>query len=142
MEITEVRVKLMDDRSGNQRLSAFCSVTVDNTFVLHDLKIIEGDKGRFVAMPSRKIADRCHNCGGKNCLTARFCNQCGCRLAANRMQRDQDGRAKLHVDVAHPINAAGRERIQTAVLEAYGAELARASQPGYVSSYDRWQETA
>ena len=50
MEITEVRIKLMEDNSGsNERLQAFCSITFDDMFVIRDLKIIEGAKGFFVA---------------------------------------------------------------------------------------------
>src|SRR4249919_3364255 len=73
--ITEVRIKLMED--NNERLQAFCSVTFDDAFVVRDLKIIEGTKGSFVAMPSRKLTDRCSSCGCKNHLRSRYCNQCG-----------------------------------------------------------------
>ena len=137
MEITEVRIKLMEDNSGsNERLQAFCSITFDDMFVIRDLKIIEGAKGFFVAMPSRKLTDRCHNCGTKNHLRSRFCNQCGSRLDENRAIRDADGRAKLHADIAHPINSMCREKIQGAVLASYADELERAKMPGYVSRYD------
>ncbi len=137
MEITEVRIKLMEDNSGsNERLQAFCSITFDDMFVIRDLKIIEGAKGFFVAMPSRKLTDRCHNCGTKNHLRSRFCNQCGSRLDENRAIRDADGRAKLHADIAHPINSMCREKIQGAVLASYADELERSKLPGYVSRYD------
>ena len=137
MEITEVRIKLMEDNSGsNERLQAFCSITFDDMFVIRDLKIIEGAKGFFVAMPSRKLTDRCHNCGTKNHLRSRFCNQCGSRLDENRAIRDADGRAKLHADIAHPINSMCREKIQSAVLASYADELERSKLPGYVSRYD------
>ena len=53
MEITEVRVKLMEE--PGERLQAFCSITFDDAFVVRDLKIIEGTSGPFVAMPSRKL---------------------------------------------------------------------------------------
>jgi stage V sporulation protein G len=132
--ITEVRIKLMED--NNERLQAFCSVTFDDAFVVRDLKIIEGTKGSFVAMPSRKLTDRCTSCGCKNHLRARFCNQCGHKLDENRATRDADGRAKLHADIAHPINSAAREVIQTAVLKAYHEEKERSKQPGYVCMYD------
>jgi stage V sporulation protein G len=134
--ITEVRIKLMEDNHENERLQAFCSVTFDNAFVVRDLKIIEGTKGSFVAMPSRKLTDRCGHCGCKNHLRARFCNQCGGKLDENRATRDADGRAKLHADIAHPINSACREVIQAAVLKAYTEERERSKQPGYVSNYD------
>ena len=137
MEITEVRIKLMEDNSGsNERLQAFCSITFDDMFVIRDLKIIEGAKGFFVAMPSRKLTDRCHHCGTKNHLRSRFCNQCGSRLDENRAIRDADGRAKLHADIAHPINSMCREKIQGAVLASYADELERSKMPGYVSRYD------
>lgn len=134
MVITEVRIKLVED--NNERLQAFCSVTFDNAFVVRDLKIIEGTKGSFVAMPSRKLTDRCPQCGCKNHLRARHCNQCGQKLDENRAIRDADGRAKLHADIAHPINSACREVIQSAVLKAYQEERERSKQPGYVCTYD------
>ena len=134
MVITEVRIKLMED--NNERLQAFCSVTFDDAFVVRDLKIIEGTKGSFVAMPSRKLTDRCPQCGSKNHLRARHCNQCGGRLDEDRATRDADGRAKLHADIAHPINSACREVIQTAVIRAFQEEKERSKQPGYVCRYD------
>jgi len=134
--ITEVRIKLMEDNNENERLQAFCSVTFDDAFVVRDLKIIEGTKGSFVAMPSRKLTDRCTGCGCKNHLRARFCNQCGHKLDEDRATRDADGRVKLHADIAHPINSACREVIQTAVLKAFTAEKERSKQPGYVCTYD------
>jgi stage V sporulation protein G len=132
--ITEVRIKLMED--NNERLLAFCSVTFDDMFVVRDLKIIEGSKGSFVAMPSRKLTDRCMHCGSKNHLRARFCNQCGTKLDEDRAIRDADGRAKLHADIAHPINSACREKIQTAILKSYQEEKERSKMPGYVCTYD------
>lgn len=134
MVITEIRIKLMED--NHERLQAFCSVTFDDAFVIRDLKIIEGTKGSFVAMPSRKLTDRCHQCGCKNHLRARFCNQCGMRLDEDRVTRNTEGRAKLHADIAHPINSNCREAIQSAIIKAYQEEKERAKQPGYICRYD------
>jgi len=134
--ITEVRIKLCEE--NNERLLAFCSVTFDNAFVVRDLKIIEGTKGIFVAMPSRKLTDRCPRCGGKNHLRARFCNQCGTRQDEQRAMRATDGRAKLHADIAHPIHSAARELIQSAVVKAYQDEKEKSKQPGYVCTYDEF----
>src|SRR5438132_7150714 len=103
MEITEVRIKLMED--SDDRLQGFCSVTFDNCFVVRDLKIIDGASGPFVAMPSRKLTSHCHQCGTKNHLKAPYCNQCGARLREDRTIRDAEGRAKLYADIAHPINS-------------------------------------
>ncbi len=138
MEITEVRIKLMDDPS--ERLRAFCSVTFDNSFVVRDLKIIEGASGPFVAMPSRKLTSHCSQCGAKNHLRAVYCNQCGKRIQHDGSARSDDGRAKLYADIAHPINSPCREMIQNKVVEAYHEELERAKQPGYVSRYDDYDD--
>jgi stage V sporulation protein G len=53
MKITEVRISLRDD----DKLKAFVSITLDNCFVVRGLKIIKGNRGMFVAMPSRKRPD-------------------------------------------------------------------------------------
>lgn len=134
MEITEVRIKLMEDAS--ERLQAFCSITFDNSFVIRDLKIIDGSNGPFVAMPSRKLTAHCPQCGCKNHLRAAHCNQCGTRLAEDRLIKDEDGRAKLYADIAHPINSACREMIQDRVIREFRAELDRSKLPGYRSTYD------
>lgn len=139
MEITDVRIKLTDDGvDSNERLRAFCSITIDDIFVVHDLRIIEGAKGHFVAMPSRKLTDRCRKCGAKNHLTARYCASCAAPLGENRAAADEDGRpARLHADIAHPINPRGRRLVQDAVLDAYREEVELSRQPGYVSRYEQ-----
>ena len=129
MEISEIRVKLISNK--DERLKAFCSVTFDNEFVVRDIKVIEGTNGYFVAMPSRKMSDHCEKCGGKNHLRARFCNNCGAALSENRARKDQKGRMKLHADIAHPINAECRQRIQQKVTEAFEEEDAKSKEPGY-----------
>ena len=54
MNITDVRVR-KSTKEGKRK--AVVSVTLDNEFVIHDIKVIEGDKGMFIAMPSRRSAD-------------------------------------------------------------------------------------
>ena len=133
MEITEVRIKLMED--SDDRLQAFCSITFDNSFVVRDLKVIEGAGGPFVAMPSRKLAAHCPHCDAKNHLRAAYCNQCGGRLDIDRALRDNEGRLRLYADISHPINSACREMIQERVIAEYRAEREQSQKPGYVSKY-------
>jgi len=130
VNITEVRVKLVQQRGD--KLLGFCTITIDNDFVIRDLKIIEGNKGIFVAMPSRKLTDNCPVCGGKNYLKARYCSECGARLDENRAERTDGQVPKLHADIAHPVNSRCREELQKAVIEAYKQEVERAKQPGYI----------
>ena len=54
MQITEVRIRMIDTES---KMRAVASVTFDGCFVVHDIKIIDGQEGPFVAMPSRKIGN-------------------------------------------------------------------------------------
>lgn len=80
MRITDVRIRKINKEG---RMKAIISVTFDEAFVVHDIKVIEKDEGIFIAMPSRKTSD---------------------------------GEFR---DIAHPINQAAREMIQTAVLNEY-----------------------
>ena len=129
MEISEVRVKLVANK--DDRLKGFCSMTIDNEFVVRDIKVIEGSGGLFVAMPSRKMSDHCDKCGAKNHLRAKFCNNCGAALSENRAKKDAKGRMKLHADIAHPINAECRKRIQEKIVEAFKEEVEKSKQPDY-----------
>ena len=54
MRITDVRVRKMTQDS---KMKAIVSITIDDEFVVHDIKVIEGEKGLFIAMPSKKAAD-------------------------------------------------------------------------------------
>lgn len=54
MQITDVRVRMV---AKEGKMKAIVSMTLDNEFVVHDIKVIEGEKGLFIAMPSRKSAD-------------------------------------------------------------------------------------
>jgi stage V sporulation protein G len=130
VNITEVRIKLTDD--PRSKLKAYCSITFDNDFVVRDLKVIDGARGPFVAMPSRKLSDRCPRCTAKNYLQARFCQSCGTRLPESRVGRDDQGRTRLHADLAHPINPNCRVALHTAVVRAFQEELERSKQEGYV----------
>ena len=129
MEITEVRVKLVDNK--DDRLKAFCSMTIDNCFVIRDIKVIDGVGGAFVAMPSRKMTDHCR-CGAKNFIRAKFCSNCGKKLDEDRFTKQGNARVKLHADIAHPINAECRDLIQDTVVKAYEQELAKSEHPDYV----------
>ncbi len=139
VEITEVRIKLMDD--GDDRLQGFCSITIDGEFVVRDLKIIQGQKGPFVAMPSRKLTEKCHRCFMKNEIRARYCSNCGAKTEfVNGTACTNDSRTRLFADIAHPINSDCRQKIQDAVLRALDDERIRARQPGYVCTYDDYDE--
>lgn len=139
MEITEVRIKLMSD--PQDRLQAFCSITIDGCFVVRDLKIIQGNKGSFVAMPSRKLTNRCPKCHSKNHLRSNFCNQCGVRMSSDKDDAtNNNGRTKLYADIAHPINSECREIIQSKVIEAFELEIVNSQKPGYVCRYDDYGE--
>lgn len=84
MQITDIRIRSVEKEG---KMKAVVSITIDDEFVVHDIKIIEGEKGIFIAMPSRKAADGEYR------------------------------------DIAHPINTATRERLQSMILSKYQESL-------------------
>jgi stage V sporulation protein G len=54
MQITDIRVRKIEKEG---KMKAVVSITIDDEFVVHDIKVIEGEKGMFIAMPSRKASD-------------------------------------------------------------------------------------
>ncbi len=84
MIITDVRVRKI---AKEGKMKAIVSITIDDEFVVHDIKVIEGEKGLFIAMPSKKATDGEYR------------------------------------DIAHPINSATRENIQSIILQHYEKAL-------------------
>ena len=84
MQITDISIRSVEKEG---KMKAVVSITIDDEFVVHDIKIIEGEKGMFIAMPSRKAADGEYR------------------------------------DIAHPINTATRERLQSMILSKYQESL-------------------
>ena len=128
MEITEVRIFLKEAK--DKKLKAYAAATFDNTFVVRNIKIIDGNKGLFVAMPSRKLKDVCQGCGYTNAVKAKFCNECGKPLNPARGRAPEPvgaggERQSDHRDIAHPITSEFRDYLQKKVLEAYDTEKAK-----------------
>ena len=129
MQITEVKIFMKEGQ--DKKLKAYATVTFDDMFVVRNVKIIDGNKGLFVAMPSRKLKDPCPKCNFRNTVRSKFCNQCGASLpmtepkapaAAAGGNFGDEARQSEHKDIAHPITAECRDYIQTKVLEAYDKE--------------------
>jgi len=118
MEITETRISLVG--RPNSRLRAYASVTFDDSFVVRDIRIIEGKKGLFVAMPSKKMQRDCPKCGFKNAISNKFCGSCG--TALNPVDEEQFTPSQQHRDLAHPIKTEFRDYIQGKVLAEYEKE--------------------
>ena len=84
VQVTDIRIRSVEKEG---KMKAVVSITIDDEFVVHDIKIIEGEKGMFIAMPSRKASDGEYR------------------------------------DIAHPINTATRERLQSMILSKYQESL-------------------
>jgi len=150
MQITEVKIFLKEGQ--DKKLKAYATVTFDSMFVVRNVKIIDGNKGLFVAMPSRKLKDPCPKCNFRNTVRSKFCNQCGASLPMTEPKAPaaatggsgasfgDEARQSEHKDIAHPITTECRDYIQKKVLEAYDKEKkspspapARVSSTGSVS---------
>lgn len=127
MEITETRVFLKD--SPDKKLKAYATVTFDNAFVVRNIKVIEGNSGLFIAMPSRKLKTPCPKCGFRNETKSKYCNQCAAQLPAvsrpTSSEQEANGSQAEHRDIAHPITQAFRDYLQKKVLDAYETEKAK-----------------
>ena len=119
MEITEVRISLTE-REG-KRLRAYATITFDNSFVVRNIKVVEGNVGLFVAMPARKLKQFCQRCGRKIEMGSKYCNHCGVQLSFPPQDMGQPRQA-THQDLAHPINQEFRDYLQSKVLDAYYKE--------------------
>jgi stage V sporulation protein G len=95
MNITDVRVRKV---TKDGKMKAVTSITIDDEFVVHDIKVIEGEKGLFIAMPSRKAADGEYR------------------------------------DIAHPINSATRNEIQSIILRKYEEMIAQEEAEAEIAS--------
>jgi len=120
MKITEVRIFPTESKDG--KLKAFATMTFDDWFVVRNVKVIQGNNGLFVAMPSRKAMVSCPKCNFKNVVGSSYCNQCGGGLesvqpvAQEGSEKDKHGN---HMDIAHPITQECRVYIQDEILKAY-----------------------
>jgi stage V sporulation protein G len=120
MEITEVRISLRSNEG--KRLKAYATVTFDNSFVVRNIKVVDGNNGLFVAMPARKAKQFCARCGKKVDMGSRYCNHCGTNLPQAASEPTIQGRQSAHQDLAHPINQQFRDYLQTRILQAYDSE--------------------
>ncbi len=132
MDITEVKVFMKEGQ--DKKLKAYATLTFDNMFVVRNVKVIEGTKGLFVAMPSRKLKEPCPKCNFRNAVRSKYCNNCGSGLPVTEHKMPAAGiehgaRESEHKDIAHPITAECRDYIQKRVLEAFEKEKKSPSAP-------------
>jgi stage V sporulation protein G len=142
MEISEVRVFLKD--SPDKKLKAYATVTFDDSFVVRNIKVIQGSNGVFIAMPSRKVKHPCPKCSFKNEFRSKFCNQCGGPIpvppmipvaSVNGHGHENSAQAE-HKDIAHPITQRFREVLQNKVIEAYELEVKKGPRAVMANAYD------
>lgn len=113
MQITEIRITPAD--AVERPLIAYCSLTLDHCFAIHDLKILSKGDRRFVAMPCRKRTFACPHCRRKNAIQSKFCNNCGHSIRTQSPIAADEKR--FYFDVAHPTNTTFREVMERAILE-------------------------
>jgi len=121
-EITDVKIAL-NDGTGS-KLRAFATITLDDVFVIRDIKIIDGKKGLFVAMPCMQISEKCPGCGRRNVVHSRYCSNCGKALPDS--EHMPETRKEEYKDIAHPICPECRRYMENAIVSAYKERLSTA----------------
>ncbi len=116
MQITEVKIRPVKHCS-KEKLRAFASIIFDNCFAVKEIKIIDGENGHFVAMPSRKAMSKCPKCYHRNASNSKFCNACGEEITISNKNKFDNHR--IFMDIAHPINVECREMIHKAIIDEY-----------------------
>jgi stage V sporulation protein G len=119
-----------DATAPGGRLLAYASFLICGVFRITDVRIIAARDRLIVAMPSRKLSDRCRHCDVRVALNARFCPNCGARHPRGLAPVGTTGRPVYHADVAYPVTAEARAAIERAVLVAYGVAMRAAGTAG------------
>ena len=126
MKVTEIRIDVIPPDMHDGRLLACFSLVLDHELIIHSLKLIDGDRGKFIAFPAEKSKDRCPKCRKKNLLDQVFCGWCGLKLPPGRKEAwiaaSNTSRPKLFQDMVHPIDNGLRWEIEQACLDAYEQE--------------------
>ena len=113
MKITEIRMK--PDSNPNSRVLAYCSITLDRMVVVHNIKVIMGEGGPFVSMPTTKHRQPCDKCEKKIDCGSNFCNCCGVENPHGKLEEPT---RQFH-EVAHPITQACKDQLHSVILETY-----------------------
>ena len=108
VKITSVTIVMNATCERHVRLRAYASFVIDDRFVVHGCKVVEGANGMIVSMPNRKATIPCAKCqeagfAGQCPVTDDFCGRCGEQLR----------------DVCHPLDREMRLEIERAILDRY-----------------------
>lgn len=122
MEVTGVRIKghfgdMRIHRQSPTRLVSFASIDLDNCLAIHGLRIIDGEKGMFVAFPNEKKRRPCLECRRRCAFDDAYCGGCGAVLPVVALDVAAGERAFL--DTVHPITSELRTTITAAVMTEY-----------------------
>lgn len=109
MLITDIRVKLVPDGM----VLAYVTITFDDQFVVHDIRIIKKDDSYFVAMPEKERRYPCPSCKKRNLHQQKFCGFCATPLP------DPDPTIMRFLDIAHPIDNNYRKQISEKIIATY-----------------------
>ena len=131
MLVTEVRIEIVNDdyyrECSPPVLRAVFSIVLDDCMVIHGLKLIEGERGSFLAMPNERKVSRCPDCHHKNPVVSCYCSYCGTCLPGDRIDQlrcQEGGRTRLYTDILHPLTRDFRDYLTDMCRDAYRRELA------------------
>lgn len=131
-QVTDVRLDLLPSgsRGPGEKLLAFATVTLDDCLVVHGVKVIRGQKGVFLAFPTRRKEGHCPCCRQSIPVVSKFCFACG--AAIDIMPPPPE---KVFLDITHPLTMGCRKVFEKAVIE----EFQRASAQQWEKEYESAQ---
>ena len=111
MQITDIRFHL--PQHTEQRLLAYATITFDECFVVHDIRLLRRGDGILVVLPSKRFRYPCPQCSRKCDFDSQFCKHCGANFKAVVNE--------TFSDIAHPINKEFRHYFDSTIIERFQA---------------------
>ena len=124
MKVTQVKIKSLIPTGA---VACYASIVLDEVLKIEDLRLVRHGGAFVVAMPDRKMTDRCPECGKKNAVFDLYCGRCGNPRGEARQALQHDGsplldsrgRPKTRQDLVYPLDYSLRRAITEAVVSAY-----------------------
>ncbi|MEZ6092940.1 MAG: septation protein SpoVG family protein [Pirellulaceae bacterium] len=126
MEISDIRFSKHESKAANNvQLKGYCSVTFDQSFVVHDVRILKSAEKHIIARPNQRRQTNCSVCYSKNAAASNYCSHCGKPMVLTNTESTASIAAseRHHRDIAHPITQDFRKKLEEEILMRFQIEF-------------------